>query len=313
MTALSYVVTLVLLAVPFAQEQRLGEAVCRLQVDSTDVSLSGELRLTVSVEGPAPVEVEAPMALTGSPDWRVRPGRPTVTQFSGGRERFEQSFQLEPFQVGDKVSLPLEPWHFRTKNEVRDWTLTWSALDIRVHSTVPEPDLSFARPITSVEKLPQIPERRLIWPAVVLTLAVLGATALSSYVLWHRLRHKKQPAGSPLQIALGDLKLLESGEVGPERLPQLADLLRRFLEEQFSLSATRQTSTEFCAALQQTGIGVPVVPLLQILDVCDQVKFAGHRPDAEMCRLQFVRARQWLAETLQPALIESVSEGNRKK
>jgi len=107
--------------------------------------------------------------------------------------------------------------------------------------------------------------------------------------------------------------LLEASNPGPDQLPELADLLRRFLEQQFSLAATRQTSSEFCAALEKSSVRVPLEPLPQIFHICDQVKFAGHRPEPETCRTQFRLAHQWLAETLQPALTESVGEGIRKK
>jgi Domain of unknown function (DUF4381) len=299
--------------VPFVQEQRLGEAVCRLQLETTDVSLSAHLRLTISVEGPAPVEVDAPPALTASPDWRVRPGRSTVVALPGGRERYEQSFQLEPFQTGDRVPLPLEPWHFRTRNEVRDWTLTWPPQEVRVHSSVAEPDLSFARPVTGVEPLPPLPLRKPVWPAAILALVALAAAAVCILVCVKQFRARAKPPGSPLQTALRELRALECEGASPEQLPRLADLLRHFLEEQFSLAATRQTSAEFCTALQQKSIAASLEPLAQILQLCDQVKFAGLRPDPETCLAQFRLARMWLTETLQPALTESVSEANLKK
>src|SRR5262249_20931974 len=149
----------------------------RLQLGSADVSLSADLRLTVSIEGPAPVEVDAPTALTASPDWRVRAGRARIVQLPGGRERYEQSFQLEPFQTGERVPLPLNPWHFRTKNEIRDWPVTGPAQEIRAHSTVWKPDLSFARPIPGVEPFPPVKKQNPIWPAAILALAVLAAAA----------------------------------------------------------------------------------------------------------------------------------------
>jgi len=304
---------LLIAAIPPIQEQRLGDAICQLRLESNEVSLSSELRLTVTIEGPAPVEADAPTALTASPDWRVHAGRVTVTSLPGNHERFEQSFRLEPYQIGDHVPLPFEPWHFRTKNEVRDWTLTWPAQEIRVHSSVPEPDLSFARSITGIEPLPPVAERRRIWPVVLFVLVILGVAAIAGLIVLNRIRHRKIASVSPWQRALADLHQLECEAISATQLPRLADLLRRFLEEQFSLPATRQTSTEFCAALQRKGIGVPLEPLPQIFQLCDQVKFAGLLPQAETCRLQFELARSWLTETLQPALAESIGETNPKK
>jgi hypothetical protein len=308
-----YLVALLIAAIPQVQEQRLGEAICRLRLESNDVSLSSDLRLTITVEGPAPVEVEGPPELTTSPDWRVRAGRASVVPQPAGRERYEQSFQLEPFQTGDRVPLPLEPWHFRTKNEVRDWTLVWPAQEIRVHSSVPEPDLSFARSVTGIEPSPPVPKRRQIWPVVLFVLVVLLATVIACVIVLSRVRRRRTLSTSPWQRVMAQLQHLEQEEASHEKMPALSDLLRRFLEEQFSLPATRQTSAEFCAALQQKGIGVPLEPMSQIFQLCDEVKFAGLRPDRETCRLQLQLARQWLTETLQPALTESVREANPKK
>src|SRR5579864_7999790 len=100
-------------------EQRLGDAVCRLESDRTEVALSGELRITLSIEGPAPIEVDSPRLLSQSPDWRVRAGLPKTMSLPSGRERWEQSFQLAPYQAGN-VALPFEPVRFRMQNELRD-------------------------------------------------------------------------------------------------------------------------------------------------------------------------------------------------
>src|SRR5438876_5084469 len=82
-------------------ERRQGvPPVCRLIVDAAQMALSAELRVTVSVEGPSPVEVEVPRPITTSPDWRVNPLPPKTTALPGGWERWEQTFRLEPFQVG---------------------------------------------------------------------------------------------------------------------------------------------------------------------------------------------------------------------
>jgi hypothetical protein len=161
--------------------------------------------------------------------------------------------------------------------------------------------------------MPRIPKRQAIWPAAILTLAALAAAAAAAWFCVKRFRGRTKPLASPLQKALSDLQSLECEGVGPELLPRLADLLRHYLEAQFSLAATRQTSAEFCAALQQKDVGAPLEPLPQILHLCDEVKFARLRPTQETCLAQFRLARRWLTETLQPALTESVGEANPKK
>ncbi len=138
------------------EEQRPGRAVCRLEIDSSEISLSGELRVTVSIEGPAPIEADVPRMPTLSHDWSVRTLPPKTSLLPGGRERWEQTFVFVPYQVGP-VSLKLEPIRYRTGHEVLEWPLTWKPLEIRVVSVVRDLDRDAPRSVTDIETLPDLP------------------------------------------------------------------------------------------------------------------------------------------------------------
>jgi hypothetical protein len=275
---------IVLMPASVVEEQKPGRAICRLERNEAVVSLSGELRITVSIEGPAPVEVEIPTPLTASKDWRVRTLSPKSSLLSDGRERWEQSFLLEPFQVGS-VPLKLEPIHYRTGNEVLDWPLTWKPLEIKVVSVVSDPDREAPRPVTDIE-IESRPERQSAWRYAILLIVPIGVAAAA--VAGAVLRRRSPPMEiSATERALTELnRLRENDGPRPDQLPQVADALRRFLEWRFQLAATRQTTSEFVCSLRK--VEEPEQAIVEkigaILNQCDLVKFAGTDLAREACQ-----------------------------
>src|SRR5947207_1647528 len=85
---------------PVDVEQRHGRAVCRLSIDRSEVELSGELRVVISIQGPAPIEVDLPRPLTATTDWQVGTSPPQTVSLGEGVERWQQSFRFKPFQTG---------------------------------------------------------------------------------------------------------------------------------------------------------------------------------------------------------------------
>ena len=78
-----------------------------LTLSAAEVPLSDPLLATVSILGPAPLAVSVPAPLlveTSRPYWQVRPtGAASVEKLPDGRERWTQSYRLEPFTAGDSV------------------------------------------------------------------------------------------------------------------------------------------------------------------------------------------------------------------
>ncbi len=285
---------------PVESVQNLGRAVCRLRVDRSEVELSGELRVRISIEGPAPIEVDLPRPLAATNDWQVTASPPEIETLADGTERWQQSFRFKPFQTG-RVPLKLQPIRYRTGNEVRDWEVTWAPQNIGVTSSVENADLGSARPVTDIEPLPPVEPAHHHW-GLATTVAIVMILAIG-LAIW-RLRAKganPQAARSPRQRALAELAKIEPP--APEQLPRVADVLRQFLEEHFQLAATRQTTSEFHATLRNANVlnDAQVESVADILTRCDLVKFAGVRPDAEACESLLRRARLLVAEAGQVA------------
>jgi hypothetical protein len=270
-----------------------------LAVNSLKIALSDELRLTMTLEGPAPVEVEVPRQLTASTDWRVRAEPPRVVALDGGRERWTQSFVLDPYNVG-KIPLKFEPIQFRVGIEVLEWPLNWKPLEIQVESMVKDPDRAAPRPVTGIEELPPLPSRsrgRYAW------LLAIPAAALLILLGWRWRRRPEAAPISPAERALQELhKLAGDDGPAPEHLPQLADVLRRFLESRLPLAATRLTTSEFVLSLRQVeGLDEKSIEKVsEILTRCDLVKFAGVAPDRAVCQTLLQNAREAIAQFGQP-------------
>jgi hypothetical protein len=280
-------------------EQRLGRAECRFTLDSSKIALSSELRLTLIIEGPAPVEVDVPQPLVNSPDWRTHADAPQSTALPNGRERWQQSFHLEPFRVGD-VALALQPLRYRTGNEVRDWQLVWPSSNIAVSSSVKDVELGSARPVTDIDRLPPVERPTGNWQYLVGTTAIVLIACIVA-VIWRKRRGSEhQIRLTPAERALKSLETMEENNgPAPEQLPGLADVLRCFLEERFQFAATRQTTSEFHTTLLRSKVlaAAQVEIVADMLARCDLVKFAGAQFDHAACQRLLRNARELIAET----------------
>src|SRR5262245_28276882 len=112
--ALDLVVFLLLGAAPPPAVVRLNTSdpanivEARAQLDADAIRLSDEVKLTLTVEGPGPLNVTAPKPLFTRPGiWRVREdGLPLREVLSSGRERWSQVYHLSPLIPGEpKVAL----------------------------------------------------------------------------------------------------------------------------------------------------------------------------------------------------------------
>jgi hypothetical protein len=294
---------------PLTRTVTLGDGVGRLRLSAAEVRLSGELRLTMTVEGPAPVVVEPlPSPWAVGVDWRVTPAGPPETEpLPAGRQRWHQAFRAAPFRPGDEVPLALKPVRFRAGGspQVRELDFAESPLPVRVRTEVLQPELKDIRPPTGVEEETPAPADRsgVAWLAV--ALGVLAAVAAVLGVVSWRRRRGRVPPLSPTQRALAELdrlgqSLTAAGPVPVRVLDALADAVRRYLEDRFDIAARRRTTHELLAALQ-AGDRLPaelLPPLQRLLERCDLAKFAGLGVTVEEGRELVRQARQLVEQTV---------------
>jgi hypothetical protein len=138
------------------------------------------------------------------------------------------------------------------------------------------------------------------WPLyALLGLAGLALALLAAWAL--RRRRRRAPASpptAPYPEALARLDALAADPATPEAVKAhyvaLSDLLRRYLARTLGLPALEQTTRELVEALRRSG-RLPegaVSAVRGTLRLCDLVKFADLRPDAETHTAARARARE---------------------
>src|SRR5262249_27181597 len=123
-------------------EQKQGNAFIRLNVDRivddrAEIRLSDEIHLTISMEGDAGLEGQAPDVLTTSSDWQgKRESTPETVALEGRRVRWQQRFRLSPLKPGD-LSLALTPLHFRLGSDAARWEeVAWRPIPVHVSTEI---------------------------------------------------------------------------------------------------------------------------------------------------------------------------------
>jgi len=251
--------------------------------DRAACALSESVRVTLSLEGAAPLRVELPkMLLTADADsaWRVRAdGEARITALPNNRERWEQRLRLDPYVEGAPLVASFAP--VKANGEA----VTFPGVRVTVEKKVGAN--TAVLPVTPPEDPPPPPEvpraNALPW--------ILGALAVVCFALavvvwkWSR----RVPPVQPLERALADLARAESFE-------RISDVLRAFLERQHGVPALKFTTNEVCAAVAPLGWPAErAAALRELLDECDRAKFTGDVPDdaarADLAR----RAAEWLA------------------
>jgi hypothetical protein len=308
-------------------EQRQGGAAVRVRGDRVEdgqvkLRLSSALMLTLTVEGRHPLQLEGSdaaieqaqlRALQAGGAWdRCEAGRAERARLPDGRERWRQTYRLDPLKPGE-VKLQPAPLSYTEGAEEKAQEAVWQPIVVRITTEVAAADLKELRDIPPPEELPPV---RHWWPLWLAGIALAMLTVGSILGAWELKRCLTGPPPLPLphEWALGQLARIEalnlpaSGQT--ERYHTLmSDVLRRYLEVRFQLPASKQTTPEFLASarsLPQLG-QEQQTRLREFLERCDLAKFARVLPPPEECRATAALARALVEQTVPVA--EEVNPG----
>ena len=283
-----------------------------VSTDRSKLRLWESARVTLTVEGPAPVHgtvglAEQVLDDEANKNWRIRPkGAPEVHPVPGakGRERWQQAFRLDPIDLapaalGKPIKVAFAP--VRVNGKPLDQPL---AVELTVERTGKADDpLPESLPVTTVEELPVAPTKpaERSWLAISVSAAVALVCAALVVSAWRRARRPKPvPAGTWARAALAELEAEHLG--GPNVAERVAGILRLYIERRFGLPATRLTTAELSEVTAAHGWPAGDARSLRgLLDACDLAKFAGTVPDFEGCARLIETAREWLDRVDQPA------------
>lgn len=223
----------------------------------------------------------------------------------GGRLEHIREYVLQPFLPGEYELPPL------TVTLNGSDTISSETLTIPVESVLQNPEsadlLDIAAPV-------DMPAPWWWWALLVLLLAVAVGAA---WWLWKRRREKLTAPRvvPPHEIALSALdallsdSLLASGAVEMFYL-RLSDIVRHYIEDQFSLRAPEQTTEEFLAAMSRgPQIRRDHQSLLRdFLQRADMVKFARFVPDADETGGAVEAARLFIEQTVPTTVLSAETE-----
>ena len=173
--------------------------------------------------------------------------------------------------------------------------------------------LSAATTATAVaeaaEDIRDIRGPKFLVPPWLLPAVIAGAVLLAfgAWRLWRWLRRRRQPRVLlPFEIALQrleEMRALMQPDDAREFSIAVSDVVRRYIEERFSVTATHRTTEEFLRDLLETS-HAPLARhralLSEFLQACDLVKFAGMSLTLQNMESLHHSARAFVLETAKP-------------
>lgn len=225
-----------------------------LHLSEGSIRLSSPLTATITIEGAAPLIVTPPaplLAESARSSWVIAPAGPsTIEKLIDGQERWTQTYQLEPYAVGNSVPVAFAPFTVRTGFEAAT-IVNVPPQHVAVTTEATATDL---RGLTGPELPPTRPSSD---SAIIAPVLIVIAAAIILLAIW---RQRRTPAPklpvSPVTV-LSQLSLDD-----PCFAERLSDAIRDYLGP----PARLRTTDEIAARHPEAA---------EILRRCDQVKFAG--------------------------------------
>lgn len=285
-------------------------------VDRAQVTIGDPIRYTVQVTAAADTEVMIPVLSGSLGEFTISDFGELPTRTEHGRVIVSRWYTLSVFATGDHL-VPAPKVPYRTPGEdLRE--VEGNEVLVGVSSLLAqEKNPTDIRDIKSPEEVPFDWRPYGIGAAVIVAVGLLGTGLF--YWLNRPRRQRMLAPEAPHELALAALHklrarhLIEAGQF-EEYYIQLSAIVRRYLEDRFSLRAPEMTTEEFLLAVASDGRLAPAHRRLlsEFLSQADLVKFAKHLPTLQDSESAYTAARRFVEETRpQPVASGRSTEGPR--
>jgi hypothetical protein len=284
--------------------QENGKVVLRVSGDGLEkemVSLrySSFLLLRLTVKGREGLEVDSVNADADEKNWKL------VSQSRSGhsdkaRNRQSWEFEFEPIKTGE-VEAPTVSLRFREGPDAAWTKIQFEGKPVQVVA----PEGTDARDLRGQLPIETLPEGKPWYRHLPLAgVIALGFGLFALLVKFALRRARTEVPVSPHERALRDLDSLESRPAASHSPDwyhtQISLIVRRYLEERFSMPASRQTTEEFFEQMHRSEhLNEAQQQILRnLLARCDLAKFTGLPPSAEECAEATELARTFVRQTV---------------
>jgi hypothetical protein len=273
----------------------------RLEKETVSLRYSSFLLLRLTVEGGEGLEVDAVNADADDKNWRlVSQSRPRVGEPAQGKRSWGKDFEFEPIKT-DAVEAPTVSLRYREGPDAAWRAIRFEGKPVQVVG--PEgTDVKDLRGQLLIETLPDVTPWYHHLPLAGGLALGLGVFAL--LVKFTLFRSRPPVPVSPHERAFRDLDALATTRTTAVHSPdwyhtQISLIVRRYLEERFSMPASRQTTEEFFEQMRRSEhLNEAQQQILRdLLVCCDLAKFTGLPPSSEECAEATELARTFVRQT----------------
>lgn len=288
------------------REASSGPLTVRMTVDPAQLTLAEGLTLTLATECDEAYDVALPAFGENLEAFIIRDARDADPKLVGsGRIQRARVYTLEPLVSGEYTLRPMTvTFHQRDHEAPGAHRLETPEVTVTVTALLPEDIAALdVEDIIGPRALPRGPMSWLPW-----SLGGLAVLSVLAMVLWRRWRHRGDAAAAVRrpahEIAYEELRALVARDLPTQGLfkefyRDLSGILRRYIENRFSLQAPERTTEEFLEVLSRDQtLTEPHKALLKAFLVhCDLVKFAEVQPAPAQVQESFDRCRAFIEET----------------
>lgn len=272
------------------------------------ITIGDRVKVTFRITAPLALDLSPPSGATCFGDWEILGYQALPSRDAGGGQ-LERAYEytLTAWTPG-KVTLPAIAFSWTTTGRRKGVFRTEPAA-IQVDSVLArEKDPKEMRPPKGFIGF------RSVWPWIWAGLAVLSVAALIWWWRRRRIRAEAAAGGAPAvparppeetaREALEELAasgLAESGEIKLFYI-RLSDIVRRYIEGRFGISALDRTTAELLPEIRRNPALSRLAPEIRnFFEDCDLAKFAKYIPKPEDITTDLAHARRVVDETARRA------------